>query len=154
MKAISTLPNTPSCLSFQLSETRPIEPFWTAIFLPTRSFQLVIEGWASTIQPPSQPLARTCIGKPLVASCIVADRPPLPMSTSPEATACMRWTSEGNITSSRSMPSSFSIFGIRKAALVVVVNAEPIFTLRRFWPSEARETRAGAAKEAAAVASR
>ena len=40
------------------------------------------------------------------------------------------------------------------AALVVVVKAEPIFTLRRFWPSELRETIAGAAKEATAVASR
>ena len=36
--------------------------------------------------------------------------------------------------------------------LVVVVKAEPIFTLRRFCPSDARETMAGAAKEAAAVA--
>ena len=47
------------------------------------------------------------------------------------------------------MPSGFSIFGIRKAALVVVVKAVPIFTLRRFWPSEARDTRAGAASRAA-----
>ena len=56
------------------------------------------------------------------------------------------------MTSSRSMPSGLSSAGIRKAALVVVVKAEPIFTLRRFCPSDARETMAGAAKEAAAVA--
>ena len=58
------------------------------------------------------------------------------------------------MTSSRSMPSGLSSSGIRKAALVVVVKAEPIFTLRRFWPSEARDTMAGAANEAAAAAMR
>src|SRR5437899_2969855 len=122
----------------------PIEPFWTAIFLPIRSLKLVMEVCASTIQRPSQPLASTCMGKPLVATCMVADKPPLPISTSPEATACMRCTSDGNITSSRSMPSGLRRAGIRKAALVVVVKAEPIFTLRRFCPRAARETMAGA----------
>ena len=152
MKAMSTWPKTPSCFSFQLSDTRPIEPFCTATFLPLRSWKLLIEGWASTIQPPSQPLASTCMGKPLVATCMVADSPPLPMSTSPEATACMRCTSEGNITSSRSMPSGLRSAGIRKAALVVVVKAEPILTLRRFCPSTPRETMAGAASVAPAAA--
>jgi hypothetical protein len=36
--------------------------------------------------------------------------------------------------------------------LVVVVKAEPIFTLRKFWPSAPRETMAGAASVAPAAA--
>ena len=75
MKPIATLPNTPSCRSFQLSDTRPIEPSCTATFLPARSLTDAIEGWPSTIQPPSQPLASTCMGEPLLATCRVARQP-------------------------------------------------------------------------------
>src|ERR1700730_15051369 len=133
------------CLSFQLSETRPIEPFCTAIRLPLRSWNELIEGCDNTIQPPSHPFASTDIGKPLVATCMVAESPPLPTSTSPLATACMRCTRLGNVMISASMPSGVRYFGIRKAALVVVVKADPILTLRMVWPSEVRGTIAATA---------
>ena len=101
------------------------------------------------IQPPLQPLASTCSGEPLLATCRAADSPPLATSTSPEATACMRATAAGSITSSSSMPSGFSRSGIRKAALVVVVCAVPIRTVRTFCPSASCATMAGAASAAA-----
>jgi hypothetical protein len=46
---------------------------------------------------------------------------------------------------SASMPSGVRYFGIRKAALVVVVKADPILTLRMVWPSEVRGTIAATA---------
>ena len=109
MKPIATLPSTPSCRSFQLSDTRPIEPSCTATFLPARSLTDAIDGWPSTIQPPSQPLASTCRGEPLLATCRAADSPPLPISTSPEATACMRAPAPGTSPArARSRPASAS----------------------------------------------
>jgi hypothetical protein len=140
-----TLPRSFSCLSFQLSETSPIEPFWTAIFLPLRSRNELIEGCDNSIQPPSHPFARTDIGKPLVATCMVAESPPLPTSTSPLATACIRCTRLGNEMISAWMPSGARYFGIRKTALVVVVKADPTLTLRMVWPSEVRGMIAAAA---------
>src|SRR6202048_402215 len=76
---------------------------------------------------------------------MVAESPPLPTSTSPLATACMRCTKLGNEMISASMPSGARYFGIRNAALVVVVKAVPIFTLRIVCPSEERGTIAAAA---------
>ena len=94
--------------------------------------------------------ASTAIGKPLVAICMVADSPPLPTSTEPEATACIRCTRLGKVMISASMPSGFKRSGIRNIAFVVVVNAVPSFTLRRVWPSDVLATKAGAASAAAA----
>ena len=89
------------------------------------------------------------MGNPFTATCMVPERPPLPTSTSPEATACMRCTRLGKLMISASMPSALRYFGIRKAALVVVVKAEPILTFCMAWPSAARGTMAGAASVAA-----
>ena len=111
---------------------------------------LVIDGLASSIQPPSQPSASTAIGKPLVAICMVADSPPLPTSTQPDATACIRCTRLGKVMISASMPSGFNSSGIRNIAFVVVVKAVPNFTLRSVWPSDVLATKAGAASAAAA----
>src|SRR3984893_1737560 len=145
MNTSSTSPRSFSCLSFQFSETSTIGPFCNTIFFPLCSGTELIEGCDNTIQPPSHPFASTDIGKPLVATCMVAESPPLPTSTSPLATACMRCTRLGNVMISASMPSGARYFGIRKAAFVVVVNADPILTLRMVWPSDVRGTIAATA---------
>ena len=66
----------------------------------------------------------------LVAICMVADSPPLPTSTDPDATACIRCTRLGKVMISASMPSGFKRSGIRNMAFVVVVKAVPNFTFR------------------------